>query len=333
MKDQAKKPGIGVVVGRFQVHKLTEGHLDLFNDVFERHEKVLVFLGTSPIKASRNNPLPFKARQLMLHEYFPADKLIVQEIKDVNNEVNWSKNLDKMISEYITKHCPGENATLYGSRDGFIPYYRGTYPTIELPARRVNVSGSIVREEISKGKLLSNADFRQGYIYACFDRYATSYTTVDAVILDRSKQIKDSTLPLGTGIRILLGHKPNDAVDHWRTVGGFVDINLDASCEEAVKREGLEETKLKMGQPIYIGTARIPYWRYKNEQDGIMSIIFEINDFVGKAKASDDISDLKWFDLDLVLEGKVKAVPEHEVIINLIKAHLQREQNQKENRP
>lgn len=316
MNTQTPKPGIGVIVGRFQVHKLTEGHLDLFKDVFERHEKVLVFLGTSPIKASRNNPLPFKARKLMLHEYFSKDKLHVLEIKDVHNEVNWSKNLDAMITKYITEKCPGEKVTLYGSRDGFIPYYRGTYPTFELPAVRQNVSGSIVRREIAEGNILSNPDFRQGYIYACFDRYATSYTTVDAVIFDRSDP---------DNIKILLGHKPNDAVDHWRTVGGFVDINLDSSCEEAVKREGNEETGLRMGQPIYIGSAKIPDWRYKNEQDGIMSIIFEINDFIGTPKAADDISELKWFLLKDVLDGIVKVVPEHQVILTLIRAHLQRE--------
>ena len=38
---------VGVLVGRFQVHKLHQAHLDLIRYVIERHDRVLIFLGTS----------------------------------------------------------------------------------------------------------------------------------------------------------------------------------------------------------------------------------------------------------------------------------------------
>ena len=57
MQDVIKKADIGVIVGRFQVHDLTEGHRDLIDTVANRHDKVIVFLGTPrDSKLTRNNP-------------------------------------------------------------------------------------------------------------------------------------------------------------------------------------------------------------------------------------------------------------------------------------
>jgi len=311
-----KQPGIGVLVGRFQVDILHPGHLDLFNDVLALHEKVLVFLGEAPTKASRHNPLPFKARKLMILEHFP--NVTVLEIKDVHHEVLWSKTLDAKIREAY----PTGPVTLYGSRDGFIPFYKGQFTTVELEPRQT-ISGSEIRKAISS-EVLSDPKFRQGWISACYDRYPTSYTTVDAAIIHFE------------GNKILLGRKPNDPSDDhgkwlWRFIGGFVDINLDKNLDEACKREVMEETGfIGVGEPIYVGSSKINDWRYKNEQDGIMTTLFIIDKFVGKPKASDDISNLKWYMLDELSEEIF--VPEHKVLFYLLKAHLSREQKkQKEN--
>jgi bifunctional NMN adenylyltransferase/nudix hydrolase len=316
-----KQPGIGVIVGRFQVPKLTEGHIDLFNDVFERHEKVLVFLGTSPIKASRYNPLPFKARKKMVTNAFkgvPGDPIMkILEIKDVNHHVLWSKTLD----EKIRKAYPEGPVTLYGSRDGFIPYYKGVFPTVSLEARRV-ISGSDIRKMIEalfndeSGDAFDSEEVRQAWIACCFDRFPTSYTTVDAAIINKAKN------------QLLLARKENDPDGKWRFIGGFVDINLDASKEVAVQREAAEETGLRgLGEPIYCGSAKIDDWRYRNEQDGIMTSLYAIYDFVGEPKAADDIAELKWFDIERLDEEIF--VPEHRVLYTLIKAHLLRAQNNK----
>lgn len=322
MNSTQKQPGIGVIVGRFQVPQLTPGHLDLFTDVFERHEKVLVFLGTSPIKASRHNPLPFKARKRMITNAFkktPGDPILkILEIKDVHHEVLWSKTLD----EKIRKEYPTGPVTLYGSRDGFIPYYKGTFKTVELEARRV-VSGSDIRKAIDalfsdeNGEAFDSEKVRQAWIACCFDRFPTSYTTVDGAVIDRLLN------------RLLLARKTNDPDGKWRFIGGFCDINLDSCLDEAVKREVMEETDFKgVGEPIYVGSAKINDWRYRNEQDGIMTTLFIIDEFVGEPKASDDISELKWFDIATLNEALF--VPEHVVLFNKLNEHLHRAQKKQE---
>jgi bifunctional NMN adenylyltransferase/nudix hydrolase len=310
MDTVVKKTDIGVVIGRFQVHELHDGHHDLIKTVMQHHDKVVILLGVSPAKSTKNNPLDFKSRELMLHESYPD--LTILPIYDVHNDEEWSRDLDKKIREVFSIG----SVTLYGSRDGFIPFYRGNFPTVELEAR-YKVSGSEIRKSLSH-KLIADKGFRHGIIYASHDKYPTSYTTVDAAILDGKGQV-------------LLGRKKNDLKGKWRFVGGFVDINLDANLEEAVKREVMEETgSLGVGEPIYVGSSRIDDWRYKNEQDGIMTTLFIVPYVFGSPKASDDIDDLKWFDINKLVETEAyQMVEEHKVLFNLLKGHLNRAQKNK----
>jgi bifunctional NMN adenylyltransferase/nudix hydrolase len=305
-----KKTPIGVIVGRFQVHELHEGHHSLLKSVMDNHDKVVVFLGVSPAKGTKNNPLDYKSREQMLHESYPD--LTITPIKDVNNDEEWSKTLDAKIREIFAIGA----VTLYGSRDGFIPHYKGQFPTVELQAR-FKVSGSEIRESL-KDKSIADKNFRHGRISACFDKYPITFSTVDAAILD------------GKG-NLLLARKKVDPKGKWRFVGGFVDAHADESLEEAVKREVMEETgSLGVGQPEYIGSSKIDDWRYRNEQDGIMTTFFAVPYVFGKPKASDDIDELEWFDIEkLVKTDGYQFVEEHKVLFTLLKAHLNKAQKNK----
>ena len=215
-----KKTPIGVIVGRFQVDELHEGHLNLINSVIGNHDKVILFLGTHPIPNTEYNPLDYKIRELMIQESFPG--VTIQLIKDVNNDEEWSKNLDIKIREIY----PMGDVTLYGSRDGFTNSYKGQFTTVQLQDR-FKISGSEIRKALST-KVISNRFFRQGMIAAAFSRYPGSFTTVDAAILDEKGNV-------------LLARKKIDPKDKWRFIGGFVDVHKDESTEEAVKREVMEE--------------------------------------------------------------------------------------------
>ena len=60
---------VGVIIGRFQCHKLTDGHKELINYVISKSDKVLIFIGVSPLKPDIKNPLPFEMRKQMISEY------------------------------------------------------------------------------------------------------------------------------------------------------------------------------------------------------------------------------------------------------------------------
>ena len=56
LENLSKAYDIGVVVGRFQVPYLHQGHLDLLETVQSRHKKVIIFLGMTSTLTTRNNP-------------------------------------------------------------------------------------------------------------------------------------------------------------------------------------------------------------------------------------------------------------------------------------
>ena len=298
-----KKTPIGVIVGRFQVDELHEGHRHLISSVIENHDKVIIFLGVSPAINTKNNPIEYKARELMLQEAVPG--ITILPIKDVNNDEEWSKTLDAKIREAFAIG----GVTLYGSRDGFTTHYKGAFPTVQLQDR-FKISGSEIRKGLSN-KVISNKFYRQGLIAAAFSRYPVSFTTVDAAILD------------GKG-SVLLARKKIDPKGKWRFIGGFVDAKADQNLEDAVKREVMEETgSLGVGEPEYIGSAAIDDWRYRQEQDGIMTTFFAIPYTFGKPEARDDIDEIKWFDISqLIQHDGYVMVEEHKVLFELLKKYL-----------
>lgn len=268
----------GVIVGRFQVAELHQGHRDLIDTVVAKHRKVIIVLGRSPLPNSWSNPLDYQARMQMIQEAYPD--VVIAYINDIHNNERWSYNLDKIITDILT---PTQTALLYGSRDSFIPYYSGRYPTFELDATRDQWSGTADRLEIGR---VTHGDkmWRSGVIWASRNRFPTCYTTVDCAIFDETYE------------HILLGKKPFE--DDWRLPGGFSDPCSD-SFEEDAARECKEETGLDFTKPVYLWSTQIDDWRYTKEPDCIKTMLFA---GVGKgdAVAGDDLEVVQWFPVSVL---------------------------------
>jgi bifunctional NMN adenylyltransferase/nudix hydrolase len=175
---------------------------------------------------------------------------------------------------------PIGSVMLYGSRDSFIPYYHGQFPTEELVPTSY-VSATELREECGRAVKVS-ADFRAGVIYASQNRYPTAYPTVDVAVLRRTE---------GVGYEVLIARKPNE--EGWRFIGGFVDPS-DSSLEAAARREVLEESGANVEGFRYIGSHKIDDWRYHGEVDGIMTTFLAATFTFGIVEPKDDICELKW---------------------------------------
>lgn len=299
--EKQEKTPVGVIIGRFQVHELHEAHRELIESVISRHDKVLIFLGSTPeVLVTRQNPLDFMSRSLMLNEAYPG--VVVVPISDQPTNTGWSKTLDRKIKEIVG----GTPATLYGSRDGFIPFYHGDYPVIELESKK-EISGTKIRKAVSHD-VRGSADFRHGVIYAAFGRHPVSYQTVDCVVMR-----------LG---QLLVGRKAHDIPGKYRFIGGFVDPVIDETLENAASRELFEET-CGIGvhpPPFYLGSLRIDDWRYRNQEDSIMTAVFLFTYAFGDAKPGDDLDEVTWIDLDKAADV---ILPQHQPILQLLKAHLQ----------
>ncbi len=274
MATQKAKEDIGVIVGRFQVHSLHAAHLELINYVKSRHEKIVIILGLAPVKCTIQNPLDFESRRVMFNEHGITN---VHYIHDNPSDKVWSKSLDSLLET----HHPNFTYRLYGGRDSFISKYYGKNPTEEL-VQTVFMSGTEERRKISLNHP-RNADFRAGVIFSTFDRFPVSYQTVDMIVYDRSRQ------------SVLLGKKHKTDGELYRLFGGFVDIK-DHTLEDAAKRELKEEAgiNINVGEPIYIGSRRINDWRYKNEQDKIMTTLYGFEYLWGTPTPGSDIDEVAW---------------------------------------
>lgn len=287
-EEVVEKTGVGVVVGRFQVASLTEGHKDLLDSVNHRHEKMVVVVGLAPVRATKNNPLDYETRRRMIVELYP--QATVAYIEDHPSDQQWSKNLDKVISNATP---PGGKIVLYGSRDSFQTGYHGRYPTKEL-LQEIYTSGTKERERLSY-VTVDNEGFRQGAIWASQQRFPTAYQAVDIAIVDPATN------------RLLMARKKIDG-DLFRFVGGFVDPSDQRMdhLELSASREVREETGLEVGFPKYICSMAVDDWRYRSEHDSITTALFESMYTFGRPEPMDDIDELKWFEFDFVKENYEK---------------------------
>lgn len=293
MKSVKEVADVGVIVGRFQVDSLHEGHNDLIREVISKHSKVIIFLGLSPCKCTVKNPLDFEARKQMILSEFPS--VIVLYILDQYSDIAWSDNLDSQVQNIIG---PNQSVCLYGSRDSFIRYYSGKYKCTELE-QTVFISGTDIRKKIANN-VSSTPEFRKGVIWTVNNQYPKCFPTVDAAIISKEG-------------KILLGKRTKEP--KYRLVGGFVQPG--ETFEDAVKREVKEETGLdNFGYFTYLKSFVIDDWRYRGEVDKITSSLFLLEYLEGTPEPMDDINELRWFPLDTSIESVI--VDEHKEMLSTI---------------
>lgn len=273
------KYSVGCVVARFQIHDLHDGHHYVIKQVVENHKKTIVFLGVPQFIGTKKNPLDFDTRKKMVQTYYP--EAVIVALPDQRDNTKWAKELDKRIREVY----PHGDVLLYGSRDSFIPYYvnnGGKFATKELEPLGT-FAGTDVRQLISE-EVKNSVDFRSGVIYHAYNLYPRSIPTVDVAPISQDDK------------KILLAKKYGE--DEFRFIGGFV-LNTDINLEHSVRRIYLKEAggNSEIGDITYLTSMQIADWRFRGEEDKIMTTFFTCKYSFGPINPSDDISELKWVEL------------------------------------
>ena len=293
------KPSFGVIVGRFQVHELHDGHMELFRAVRGLHQRIIVFVGVNPGGASVHNPLDFDTRRRMIQAKFP--EFSVAPLLDCSSDEAWSKNLD----EEIGKFAQYGDVILYGGRDSFAPHYHGKFAPVELNLS-IEASGTDIRNSLTNA-VRESADFRAGVIYAINNLYPRVITCVDVAIMHRSKY----------GLQVALGRKTGEKL--WRFVGGHA-IPI-GSFEDDAKREAYEETGVDVNSLVYLGSRTVDDWRWRNSPDKIKTLFFVGWSNLSKIQANDDIAELDWFTLGLL--DYESFVNEHRPLFSMLMIYLE----------
>jgi bifunctional NMN adenylyltransferase/nudix hydrolase len=255
-----------VVIGRFQVAQLHEGHIALLSAVSTKSTRMVVLIGCSPAVFNAHDPLPFFCRQDAVRMVFP--QATVLPLYDMASDKDWSNQVDHVLKDFGP-------CTIYGGRESSLAHYSGQHPVEELDLN-LAISGSQMRAAETFGY---SFEFRQGMVYAATKRFPVAFPTVDiAVIRDTS---------------VLLGRKRDET--YWRFPGGFSDP-ADASFEHTAARELQEETGLSPGvdQFRYVGSRRLDDWRYRGSVDKIKTLLYAVPYGFGIPKASDDLVATAW---------------------------------------
>lgn len=309
IKDDRQNADVGIIIGRFQCPEIHDAHRELIQHVADKHDKVIIFLGLAPV-FSTSNPLDYETRKRMLATEFPDVEIAY--VHDSKSDELWSRKLDEQIGHLLN---PRQTAVLYGSRDSFLSHYSGKYRTIELEQTRW-VSATEMRRAV-KNKVGKDRAFRHGAIWASWQKFPTVFTTVDAAIVDETRN------------RLLLGKKLED--EGWRFVGGFSDP-ADESFEHTVSREVREETGLaidKIKPSDYIGSFNIDDWRYRGTEDSIRTLFYYVRYTFGAPIASDDIAEVQWFDIDKL--HTIQVAFEHQVLMKAFMEYfVDKAKNEKE---
>lgn len=296
-------PSYGVVVGRFQTHFLTEGHIALLRTVKQNHgNRVIVFIGCPATPPTKHDPLSFEARRRMIQEQYP--EFILLPITDRKTNEEWSKDLDNKIHE-IAQFA---SVTLYGGRDSFIADYMGRHKTEEIQVEvSADISATKLREKVMN--MMPNSEaFRAGVIHGMLNSFSRVIPTVDVAIAFCSQR----------GVSLLMAQKPGEK--NWRFVGGHAEgTSLDYETDAI--REAEEESNVKLRCVEYVGSSLIKDWRYQNTPEVIKTVMF-----LGWAKetlaaeANDDVSAVRWFHVDAISRQNIE--PAHQPLFDMLKLHL-----------
>lgn len=271
---------VGVIIGRFQVPALHQGHWKLLKEVQDASDRMVILLGVSSLDGrTAENPLTFTQRQTMIQGSVPPGwkSLVMLPLFDQPSNNDWSAQIDGLLERAYAGH----DITLFGGRDSFAQSYSGKF-SVKHIRHAPAVSGTANRAAIKEG---DNHDFYAGQIFALQQQYPHAYLTVDVALVRQP-------IPQGA-YDVLLIQRVDSG--QWCFPGGFVDPS-DRTIELAGQRELQEEVGLMSEDSLhYIGSFLVDDFRYRGSRDKIMTTFFLGHHMAGIPVVNPtEVQDYKW---------------------------------------
>jgi bifunctional NMN adenylyltransferase/nudix hydrolase len=280
-----------IYTGRFQ--PLTLAHESVMRKALEMSEKLLILIGSCEQPRSYFNPWTGEERKKMILGSFNEDeraRVIIEFLVDFTyNDTLWSKQVQTKVIDAICQNIEGngKNYTNHGYGDqkiGLVGYNKDSlsfdpkmfpqWKTVEVPGFRMdgqlvnatdvrksyfdnartmdNICGHIPESSYifldnfmftdSFDSILEEYEFVTGYNLQYKDlKHPVFHTTVDSVVVQ-------------SGHILLIKRKGFPGKGLWALPGGFV--KPDEKLKDAMVRELIEETKLKVPEDIIRGSIK-----------------------------------------------------------------------------
>lgn len=97
----AKKYGLGVIVGRFQI--IHKGHVQLIEEGLASCQEFAIFVGSSQEERTAKNPFSYEERKEFLNRLFPEAKVYPLPDIGVGNCTKWGDYVIAQIEEQCGK--------------------------------------------------------------------------------------------------------------------------------------------------------------------------------------------------------------------------------------
>lgn len=270
---------VGVVVGRFQVDKLHDGHKQLIRAAVDENYMTIVAIGVHPcMRTLQRNPLAASTVEHIVSDFL--DNIVLEHARQGSGEkvyrivyvhdlpgqdAKWSRQLDLLIRS--TTVLPNSDVTLYASRDSFADYYSGQHLIKRIEPKYAEESATKARKRLGSDETLAKYEkqhaFRIGAIWSSQQRFNNAIPVVDALIYCPKEDV------------FVLGIKKKDSPrNKYRLIGGFDDRFEDTSMEDVVLREVKEETNLSGSKVTYLGSKAMRDSRYGGQVEFLRTFVF-----------------------------------------------------------
>jgi len=286
----------GVIIGRFQTAKLTQGHIRLLEVVASKDDKVVVLLGTSAKLSTKENPLGYESRERMIRDWWNISygtvvqshkKLLIAPLPNRATDTLWSKQIDTLLNDLLG---PRVRRTLYGGRDSCLSHYEGNLPIEELDLD-IPCSATEQRDLLFDAPPETAAG-RAGAIWAMGNQWSRIDPCVDMAVTSKG---------IDGGTYLLMGKKLT-GVGKFCFPGGHIDTT-DKSAEAAATREIKEETDLDNLDPwSYVCQVPVNDWR-NTKTCQTWSTLFHVELEPKRqcdAIADDDLDEVQWVNMRTV---------------------------------
>lgn len=313
-----KQIKVGVLIGRFQVPEMHEGHRFLVREMLEECDKVLILFGSANRAPSPRNPFSYVYRAQAAKALFPD--IYTAPLNDyLYNDSQWVADVDNTI-QYMLAHkmgCDTAKVILYGhKKDGndylnWFPQYE--YVNINSD---IDISGTEVRR--SSYPLLPKAIQDDMDYYGKEALAFSNYPYPENLNFCCADNVVECS-----GHILLIQRKRAPGAGTWALPGGFKNNN--ETFLECAIRELYEETNLRVPEKVLRGSivstsifdhparstgivrnTMAVYYRFPANPDGSLP----------RANGADDAQEAKWVSIADISTGKYQLFDDHADIIS-----------------
>jgi bifunctional NMN adenylyltransferase/nudix hydrolase len=271
-----KPYSLAVFIGRFQ--PFHRGHELVVREALEQSKHLLMLVGSARAPRSLRNPWTAEERITMIRAALPPtlrERVTLLPMMDaLYHDAGWIEMVQAAVRAVLVQRGEATDSArvaLAGHQKDGTSYYLKLFPqwaSISVPSR-LAVGGTEVRAALLAGDVSRLRDVVSPEVLAHLDAFVLSRECAELrreaeFVADYKKQFAGLKYPpffvtadavvMQSGHVLLVKRGARPGLGQWALPGGFV--HEDETIQAACLRELREETKLKVPEPVLLGSLK-----------------------------------------------------------------------------